>query len=331
MIWAVIACLLAVSFVFSGIEAGILSVSRVRLRHRVKTRDRAAIRLKELLTTPERFLVTVLVVTNLMNISATVLATQALVQWLGLRGYFATFALFLPLNLFLLEVLPKSIFRRFPYRALAMLTAPLRLADYLLGPMHFIGWRLSRFFFGSLPETQQKLFVGREDFKYFASESERMGALSPDERKMIHNVIDFRAVTARDVMIPMERVRTTSATVAVGDVLAQSLRTGCERWPVIDETGAITGLVDAFDLALDCSRLDPVEPHQRRIVRVSPTEPAYAVLRKLRAARVSLAVVAADPGATLGIVTSEDLVRRLVDTAARKEIPKKNLSADFTD
>ena len=84
--------LLAVSFVFSGIEAGILSVNRVRLRHRVKMRDRAAIRLKELLVSPERFLVTVLVVTNLMNISAIALATQSLVQWLGVRGYFAAFA-----------------------------------------------------------------------------------------------------------------------------------------------------------------------------------------------------------------------------------------------
>ena len=68
MTWILVFGCLAVSFVFSGIEAGILSVNRVRLRHRVKTRDRAAIRLKQLLTNPERFLVTVLIVTNLMKI-----------------------------------------------------------------------------------------------------------------------------------------------------------------------------------------------------------------------------------------------------------------------
>ena len=90
---------------------------------------------------------------------------------------------------------------------------------------------------------------------------------------------------------------------------------------MVDEKQAITGLVDAFDLALDCPRGDPIEPHQRRIVRVAPQEPAYAVLRKLRAARVSLAAVNADAGPALGIVTSEDLIRRLVDTAARPETP----------
>ena len=38
-----------------------------------------------------------------------------------MRGYGLALAIFLPVNLFLLEVLPKSLFRRFPYRALAFL------------------------------------------------------------------------------------------------------------------------------------------------------------------------------------------------------------------
>ena len=46
MIWvAVVGCFL-ISFVFSGIEAGILSMNRVRLKHRVK--HRASYRVKRL-------------------------------------------------------------------------------------------------------------------------------------------------------------------------------------------------------------------------------------------------------------------------------------------
>jgi CBS domain containing-hemolysin-like protein len=316
MIWLAIVCLLAVSFVFSGIEAGILSVNRVRLRHHVKNRDRAAIRLKRLLDHPERLLVTVIIVTNLMNIAAITLTAQTLVQHVGWRGYLLTFALFLPLNLFLLEVLPKSLFRRFPYRALALLAEPLRIADLLLTPLHFVGWRLSRLFFGKRPAEQQKLFVGREDFKYFTVESESIGALSPTERAMIHNVIDFRAVTARELMIPLDRVKTVSPRETVGELLARSLPAGRQRWPVLDETGKITGVVDTFELALDVPREDAVEPHQRRIVRVAPNEPAYAALRKLRAARVALAVIE-EAGTAVGIVTTEDLVRRLIAAAGK--------------
>ena len=83
MTWLAVALCLLVSFIFSGIEAGILSVNRVRLKHRVKLRDRAALRLNRLLEQPERLLVTVLMVTNLMNILAITLTTQEFVARFG--------------------------------------------------------------------------------------------------------------------------------------------------------------------------------------------------------------------------------------------------------
>lgn len=318
MIWAAIVCLLLISFLFSGIEAGILSVNRVRLQHRVKLRDRAALKLDRLLANPERLLVTVLVVTNLMNIGALLLLTQQLVSYFGNHGYWLALVGFLPIYLFGLEVLPKSLFRRFPYRALAAFTGPLRLADALLSPMHAVGWRLSRWIFGRRPPEQQKLFVAKEDFKYLTFESERVGTLTKEERQMIHNVVDFRGNTARDVMVPMEQVRTVDAQVPLTDLLEQSRATGFARWPVVSEGGKISGLIDVFDIALDSRRHGSVELFQRRILRVGEKDPAYTVLRKMRAARISLAVVEDRDSTPLGIVTSEDLIRRLVTTAGQK-------------
>lgn len=310
----VILCLLA-AFIFSGIEAGLMSVNRVRLRHRVKQRDRAALRLNRLLADPERLLVTVLVVTNLMTITAIVLTTQELVRRLGWPGYGVALAVWLPIYLFGLELLPKSLFRRFPYRALAALTWPLRIADAVLSPMHFVGWRVTRLLFGKRPPEQQKLFAAREDFKYLTIESERLGTLSRDERAMIHNVVDFRGVAARDVMVPMERVQAIQGSASVPELLERSRATNLERWPVLTARGEISGLVDVLDIALDCSRRGAVELYQRRIVRVRDNEPAYSVLRKLRAARLTLAVVTDGGAKALGIVSVEDLVRRLVSSA----------------
>ena len=323
MTWVAIALCLLVSFVFSGIEAGILSVNRVRLRHRVeKLRDRAAIRLNHLLEQPERLLVTVLVVTNLMNIFAITLTVQEFVARCGVWGYALAFAVFLPVYLFALELLPKSLFRRFPYRALAALSGPLRLADLLLSPMHAVGSAVSRTLFKKRPEPQRKLFVAREDFKYWTIESERTGALGRDEREMIHNVVDFRAVLAKEVMTPMAEVRTIGAQADVAELLAASRETGFERWPVVAQTGEITGLVQVFDVALDGGTRGPVEPYQRRIVKVAEDEPAYSVLRKLRAARITLAVVGGADGKPVGVVVWEDLIRRLVTVAAVGERPK---------
>src|SRR5450432_4841188 len=105
MIWlGVIICLL-ISATFSGIEAGILSVNRVRLRNRLNRGDKAAIKLDRLLSRPERLLVTVLIVTNLMNISAMILGTQEVVRELGSAGYFLAFAISLPIYLLGIELL----------------------------------------------------------------------------------------------------------------------------------------------------------------------------------------------------------------------------------
>ena len=282
MIWCAVAVCVLVSFLFSGIEAGLLSVNRIRLKHRVKLRDRAALVLDCLLAEPERLLVTVLVVTNLMNIFALTLTTQELVHWLGPRGYWIALLAALPVYLLGLELLPKSLFRRFPYRALAALATPLRLADLLLSPLHFAGGGLMRVMFHERPAEQQKLFVAREDFKYLTIESERTGALGHAERQMIHNVVDFRAVTAQQVMLPMENVRTIP-------------RRRCWRTAGAQQGGAYRALAgggwqwcgggSGAGLRHRAGRAERHrESYQRRIVKVLPQESAYSLLTK-RAAR----------------------------------------------
>lgn len=315
MIWLAVASCLLVAFLFSGIEAGLLSMNRVRLKHRLKHRDRAAIVLNRLLEEPERLLVTVLVVTNLAHIFAMTLATQEFVALWGKAGYLVAFGIFLPVYLFAVELLPKSLFRRFPYRAVAAFCGPLRLADSLLAPLHFVGSRMSHAIFGERSSGKQKLFVAREDFKYLTIESEKEGTLGKDERQMIHNVVDFRAVKATDVMIPLADVQTLSGDAPIQQLIERSRQSNIDRWPVTRENGEVAGLVNVLDVAMDVQHRATVEEYQRRIVKVNANEPAHSVLRKMRAARVRMAVVLDTHGAQIGIVTWEDLIRRLVSVA----------------
>ena len=313
----VIALCLAVSFVFSGIEAGILSVNRVRLAHRAKQREPAALKLKRLLAQPDRLLITVLVVTNMANIFALVLGALSLHDALGRSGYVVALAIYLPLYLFGLELLPKSIFRRFPYRALAALSEPLRLVDLVLSPMHIIGGIAQRLLFGGRPPEQQRLFLGREDFKYLTNEGERTGTLTKTEREMIHNVVDFRGLTAKDVMVPLDPASQISADTPVGSLIGQASRRGREPWFLCDDKGNVTGVVDDFEVLLEGRRDVEASVYQRRIVQVGPNEPAYSVLRKLRAARSTVAAVRGPGTSPIGRVTWEDLIRKLVSAAER--------------
>jgi len=313
----IVLCLL-VSFVFSGIEAGIFSVNRVRLAHRAKQRDRGALTLQGLLANPDRMLITVLIVTNLANIFALVLGTRLLVGKCGQSGYLVALGIYLPVYLFGLELLPKSLFRRFPYRALALLAGLLRFLDLLLTPIHWVGAGAQRLLFGAKGGAPQRLFLGREDFKYLTAESERSGLISKTERQMIHNVVDFRAVTAKDVMTPIDPNEVIRAEEPISRLLSAGSKRGAERW-LCDDGEKITGVVDAFEVLLDGRRDVDAGSCQRRIVTVGPNEPAFSVLWKMRAARSTVAVVRGPETRPIGRVSWENLIRRLVSVVEKRE------------
>jgi putative hemolysin len=317
MIWLIIAVCCLVTFVFSGIEAGILSVNRVRLTHHARQKDPAAMKLEAMLAHPDRLLITVLMVTNFANICALVLLIGEFVPRFGRAGYLLGLLIYLPTYLLFLELLPKSIFRRFPYRALAALAEPLRIAVFLLTPVHFVGSVVQRLLFRGKPVMQQRLYLGREDFKYFAAEGEKTGTLTKAESEMITNVVDFRSVTARDVMTPLDRARTLPAGGPVSELIERSAAESHDRWLVVGEKGNVTGVVSAFEVLLERRRDVAVGVYQRRIVTVSPDETAYSVLRKLRAARSTIAAVRGPGVEPLGVLTWGDLVKKLVTVAGK--------------
>jgi CBS domain containing-hemolysin-like protein len=310
-LWLAVCVCVLVSFIFSGIEAGLLSVNRVRLRNRVNLRDRAALRLDRLLKEPERLLLTVVIVTNLMNIFAITLTTAAFVRRWGEAGYFIALILFLPLYLFGLELFPKSLFRRFPYRALALLSQPLKIADLLLSPLLWLGTRLAQWFVPPGEHDSRKLFAGREDFKYFTLESERTGALSPEERQLIHNVVDFRAVTARDLMRPLAEFPRVAQDSSLEAVIEASGNGTSRQLLVTSATGEIVGLVSVFESILDRGLRSRIRSFVRRVVPTPPNEPASRLIRKLRTGRSTVALVV-EEGVPLGLVFRDAVYRRLL-------------------
>src|SRR2546430_12644096 len=115
---AVMLCCWIVSFVFAGIEAGLLSIDPVRLRHRVKRNMRAALMLNQLLRRPERLLVTVLLITNMADILALLLLTRRLVWTFGYMGFFAGLIIAFSIYLFVFVVFSISLFCRVPFLSL---------------------------------------------------------------------------------------------------------------------------------------------------------------------------------------------------------------------
>ncbi len=285
----------------------------MRLRQNVKKGVPTALLLDRLLQRPERLLVTVLLFTNAAEIAGLILLTHLFVRFYGTAGFAISLCVALPIYLFLLGVLPKAIFRRFPFRALARLAGVLDFLSTLLSPLLNLGAGVGRLV---LPNADKgRIFAAREELKLITAQSEQEGALTSTERAMIHNVFDFRGVTVRDVMVPMEKILAVKPTDSIDHVIEVSVSTGVDRLPVVED-GEPQGLINVLDLLLDRTNGASLGRYMRRIVTARDSEPAYLIVQRLRAARLGLAAVLDAQRRFCGIVTIEDLIRRLVSTAS---------------
>jgi putative hemolysin len=310
----VIICCWIVSFFFNGIESGLLSIDAVRLRQNVKRRTPAALRLNHLLKQPERLLATVLLITNAADIVALLLLTSQLVRWYGSAGFWFALVVALPVYLFVLSVLPKSLFRRFPFRALARLAGVIEFTLIVFSPLLEFAARLGKLLLPGQSGKRGLLFAAREELKQITTESEREGALTSTERAMIHSVVDFRSSKIRDVMLPAAKVVALHSGASTQEALELSASTGLDRLPLIAPDGQPSGLVNVVDILLERNGDKPLNAYVRRIVTTTRDEPTYRVMQQLRGARLGVAAVVDRKNKFCGIVAIEDLVRRLVST-----------------
>ncbi len=85
-----------------------------------------------------------------------------------------------------------------------------------------------------------------------------------------------------------------------------------------DPDGNLVGLVNVFEVLVDGAKKPQVAAYQRRIVTVRPEEEAYSIMKKMRAARATLAAVVAG-GKPVGLVGFENLVGLLVRVGREKK------------
>lgn len=310
-VWLTIAACMFISFVFSGIEAGVLSVNRTRLRHEARNGVGPAIELDAMLQELERLMITVLIVNNTASILAIALLFQQFQQRLGDWGAAGVMLLLAPVFIISVEFLPRAIFQRFPYRALVRLARILRVVHLVLRPLVSAGVFMSKLVVGGGGGSGRRVIPAAEIRRQFVL-AERNGTLDAEGRTFMNAVLDFRFRKLSQVMRPMEDVVTVSPECEVSRVIELFENKGFERLPVEDAEGRILGIVNVFDLLLEGTRRGRVQSHLRRMVALSKETSPYEAVERLRASRQSLALVQSPEGRPIGVVALEDLVRLML-------------------
>jgi CBS domain containing-hemolysin-like protein len=156
------------------------------------------------------------------------------------------------------------------------------------------------------------------EVEWVVSEGERTGAIANEPAEMIRNVLDFKDLIIKDVMIPRRRASGIDMGTSLTDVIEMVSTEGHSRYPVFRETlDNVVGLLYAKDLFkvvreghLGTAKLTDLI--RMSVLFVLETQPAASVLREMRAKSLHMAVVSDEFGGTSGIVTLEDILEEIV-------------------
>lgn len=154
--------------------------------------------------------------------------------------------------------------------------------------------------------------VSAADLERVVADSRASGTLPDEIGFVIDRIIDFPRRDVEHAMRPRVRVDTVRDSASIAEVRAQ-MATGHTRYPVLDETDNVVGivqLVDVLDHAEDASA--PVTMIVREPLFLPRFLPLPQAQEQLREADQELACVLDEFGGFVGIVTLEDLVEEIV-------------------
>src|SRR5438874_4108305 len=137
IIWLLFAACLVLSFILSGMEAGVFALSRLRIRQQMRAGRRSAKVLYDFLEAPEHFLWTILVGNTVANFL--ILGWLIAVLHRAMPGEHVWFLIAYIVIVFLFytffDLLPKMLFRIYPNRLCILLARPFRILHLVLWPL----------------------------------------------------------------------------------------------------------------------------------------------------------------------------------------------------
>ncbi|MCH7835950.1 MAG: HlyC/CorC family transporter [Chloroflexi bacterium] len=318
--------LLIVSFLlftfFTSMEAAVLAVSRVRMKHLAAQGSRAARAMERIWEREDRFFALVILGQNLFLILATALATAVAIDLAGRAGWgvaVATILLTIAAVIFG-EMTPKIFAVRAAERySLAvgwLIQAMMRALMPLLAVIAFVPDLLSRLLLGKgLRKTPT---VTEGELRMLIDIGAAEGVVERVEAELLEGVFHFGDRRVNEVMVPRTEVVWLEKGMTVGDLYGIFSEHPHSRFPVFDDSpDNVVGIVGIKDLlrGLAEKQLDessPVELAMRSPLFIPETKFVGALFFEMQRSGQQMAIVADEYGGTAGVVTLEMLLEELV-------------------
>jgi putative hemolysin len=320
--WPEIAALLiliAGSAFFSGSEAALISLSRLRARGMLERGVKGADVVLRLLDDRNRFMTSILIGNTVVLLAADSLATLIFVSVGVPNPALWSTGIMTVLLLAFGEIIPKTIAVANNERWSVRLAPLLERVAWFMTPINaaflFFTNMIVRLF-GVAPAANGP-FVTEDDIRNIVNVGAEQKVLEEQEREMIHSIIQFGDTIVREVMTPRPDMFAIDVASSARRALDLVIAEGYSKLPVYEDTiDNVIGVAHDRELLIALSNgtlaQTPIRALMRPITLVPETKRVSELLREMQRGKFSLAIVVDEYGGTAGLVTMEDLLEEIV-------------------
>ena len=308
--------LLILSSIFSSTETALTTVNKIRMRTLSEAGNKKADRVLRVTENQGKMLSAILIGNNVVNLSASSLATSIAIERFGSVGAGIATGILTLLILIFGEIAPKTMATINADQISLWASGFIEFLMWILTPVIFIVNKLAMgvlLLFRVDPNKSQNAMT-EEELRTIVDVGEESGVIETEEKEMIHNLFDFGDSEAKEIMIPRIDMTFVSKDAIYQEVIEIFKEDKFTRLPVYEETtDNVVGILNMKDLLL-CE--DPNTFSIDEIMR----EPYFTFEHKntadlfmeMRKSSISLAVVLDEYGVTAGMITLEDLLEEIV-------------------
>ncbi len=312
----ILAMLLGLSGFFSSAETAFISSNQIKLKTLAAKGSKNALLVLKIMEKPEKMLSAVLIGNNIVNLSASALATTIIIKLFGNAAIGVATGMLTFLILIFGEITPKSLASKKPESMSLVYAAPIYALMFILTPAIVTinlasGFVLKLLGAGNAPRQD---IMTEEELRTIVDVSHEEGVIENEERKIINNVFDFAEVLAKDVMI--QRIDMVLINIEAGyeeaiEIYRQERYT---RLPVYEgNTDNIVGVINVKDLLLHKSEKKfNIRDYMRKPFFTYEYKKIAELLLQMKKSYANIAVVLDEYGMTAGMITMEDILEEIV-------------------
>jgi Mg2+/Co2+ transporter CorB len=314
--------LIIVSAFFSGSETGLTTASRARLTELEKRGSKRASMVLKLTAMPERLIGALLLGNSLANITASAVATAALVKVFTETGAVIASIVMTVVILIFAEVMPKTYAIAYPDRVATAVAPLMRIIVAVLGPIVMTVEYIVKktlMLFGVDTSNVDGILSAHDELRGAIDLHHKEGTFVKKDKDMLGGILDLKDLEVADVMIHRTKMLTIDGSEPMQSIVQQVLKSGNTRLPVWkDDPENIIGVLHAKNLFAGIQEMGgDVSKVKLDDVLTPPwfvpdTRPLNDQLNAFLRRKNHFALVVDEYGEVQGLITLEDIVEEIV-------------------